>query len=148
MWTLPPFYLFYSQNSRPPPHSSEIQLVGFHIHSPQNRWKWSTPPPLWMFLTSSLKCNLNLESDFSRPACFSCILTYTREKTKESDSNVNVEFIKANNCRSFWTITIFICLSNHKKQTFMFYLSWDYYCIQEENPLFVREGKPESINDS
>ena len=80
-------------------------------------------PPLWMFLTSSLKCNLNLESDFSRPACFSCILTYTREKTKESDSNVNVEFIKANNWRSFWTITIFICLSNHKKQTFMFYLS-------------------------
>ena len=81
------------------------------------------PDHVWKVSECLKVVNLNLESDSSRPACFSCILTYTREKTKESDSNVNVEFIKANNCRSFWTITIFICLSNHKKQTFMFYLS-------------------------
>ena len=67
------------------------------------------------------QCILNLESDSSSIACFSCILTSTREKTKESDSSVNVAFSKTNNSRSFRTI--FICLSNHKKQTFMFYLS-------------------------
>ena len=43
---------------------------GRHIHSPQNRWKWSTPP-LWMFLTSSLRLIIYfkfLKSD--GPYCF------------------------------------------------------------------------------
>ena len=49
MWTLPPFWLFFNENSRPSPNPSEIQrdpsppkLVEFYIHSHQNRWIWST----------------------------------------------------------------------------------------------------------
>ena len=74
----PPILAILFSKQQTPPHSSAIQrdpppkLVVFHIHSPQNRWKWSTPPPknihppLWMFLTSSLKISKMLQWHLSR----------------------------------------------------------------------------------
>ena len=80
MWTLPPFWPFFNENSRPPLNPSEIQrdppkLVEFHIHSPQNRWKWSTPQTPWTVLTSSLKAILMKLTKFdkavlARKMCF------------------------------------------------------------------------------